>query len=230
MWQTESPAPSRVARAAWSRVNIVIGAVIVIVVTAIAVAAMLLVRRARPRGSYFQDGDRASGVFGVLATGFSVLLGFIIFLAFDVLRRARTGAETEATIVSQQMETAQYLPDDDRGAAHRPAHLLRTISRRTRMDRDRGRHPRRLDQPLERGDVQDPERLHASVGHRAVRVRPMDGPDHATTAGQSRSSAWCRGHHPDAVVDRAVRDRRHHLRLHAVLRRQRRRRRSRRAS
>ena len=36
-----------------------------------------------PGGSYFSDGDRASGVFGVPATGFSVLLGFIIFLAFS---------------------------------------------------------------------------------------------------------------------------------------------------
>lgn len=92
--------------------NIVIGAVIVVVVTAIAVTAMLLVRRRAPEGSYFQDGDRASGVFGVLATGFSVLLGFIIFLAFESYDDSRTGAETEATIVAQQLQTAQYLPDD----------------------------------------------------------------------------------------------------------------------
>ena len=50
---------------------------------------MLLVRRRAPDGGYFNDGDRAAGVFGVLATGFSVLLGFIVFLAFDELRRAR---------------------------------------------------------------------------------------------------------------------------------------------
>lgn len=90
--------------------NILIGAVIVAIVTAIAVAVMLLVRLRAPEGSYFQDGDRASGVFGVLATGFSVLLGFIIFLAFDSYDESRTGAETEATIVSQQIETAQYMP------------------------------------------------------------------------------------------------------------------------
>ena len=35
------------------------------------------------RGGYFDDGDRAAGVFGVMATGFSVLLGFLIFLAFE---------------------------------------------------------------------------------------------------------------------------------------------------
>ena len=50
--------------------------------------------------------------FGVLATGFSVLLGFIIFLAFQSYDNARLGAETEATIVAQQLQTAQFLPPD----------------------------------------------------------------------------------------------------------------------
>ena len=71
---------------------------------------MLLVRRRAPEGSCFSDGDRASGVFGVLATGFSVLLGFIIFLAFDSYDESRSGAETEAITVVQQMETAQFMP------------------------------------------------------------------------------------------------------------------------
>ena len=92
--------------------NVVLGFLVVIVVAAITVAAMLLVRRRAPEGSYFTDGDRASGVFGVLATGFSVLLGFIIFLAFQSYDDARIGAETEATIVAQQIQTAQFLPPD----------------------------------------------------------------------------------------------------------------------
>jgi hypothetical protein len=71
---------------------------------------MLSVRRRAPEGSYFADGDRASGVFGVLATGFSVLLGFIIFLAFTSYDQSRTGAETEALVLSQQVETAQFFP------------------------------------------------------------------------------------------------------------------------
>ena len=36
---------------------------------------MLFVRRTAPEGSYFEDGDRASGVFGVLATGFAIFAG-----------------------------------------------------------------------------------------------------------------------------------------------------------
>ncbi len=90
--------------------NVVLGAVIVVVVATAAVTVMLLVRRRAPEGSYFTDGDRASGVFGVLATGFSVLLGFIIFLAFTSYDQARTGAETEALVLVQQVENAQQFP------------------------------------------------------------------------------------------------------------------------
>ena len=90
--------------------NIVWGFVIIAVVSAVAVAAMLVVRRSAPEGSYFEDGDRASGVFGVLATGFSVLLGFIVFLAFASYDQSRSGAEQEALLVVQQVENAQFFP------------------------------------------------------------------------------------------------------------------------
>ena len=90
--------------------NLVYGALIVVAAVAVTVAAMLLVRRRAPEGSYFSDGDRASGVFGVLATGFSVLLGFIIFLAFTSYDQSRSGAEAEALAVQEQIQTAQFLP------------------------------------------------------------------------------------------------------------------------
>ena len=92
--------------------NVLVGLAVVLLVTSVTVAVMLLVRRRAPAGSYFADGDRASGVFGVLATGYSVLLGFIIFLAFSSYDQSRSGAETEATIVAQQVQTAQFLPGD----------------------------------------------------------------------------------------------------------------------
>jgi hypothetical protein len=76
----------------------------------LAVSALLLVRRRAPDGSFFADGDRAAGVFGVLATGFSVLLGLIVFLAFTSYDESRSGAETEALLIAQQFETAQFFP------------------------------------------------------------------------------------------------------------------------
>src|SRR3954447_14715306 len=90
--------------------NAVVAVLVVVAAAAVAMGALLLVRRGAPDGSYFHDGDRASGVFGVLATGFSVLLGFIVFLAFESYDQSRSGAETEALIVGQQIETAQFLP------------------------------------------------------------------------------------------------------------------------
>jgi hypothetical protein len=72
----------------------------------LAITALLLVRRHAPDGSYFNDGDRAAGVFGVLATGFAVLLGLVVVLAFTSYDDSRTGAETEAITLAQQYEVA----------------------------------------------------------------------------------------------------------------------------
>jgi FtsH-binding integral membrane protein len=88
----------------WLALGVLVG------VTATTVTAMLLVRRGAPAGSRFSDGDRAAGVFGVLATGFSVLLGFIIFLAFQAYDDTRAGAERESVVVAQMVQTAQLMP------------------------------------------------------------------------------------------------------------------------
>ena len=90
--------------------SLAVAILIVVAATGVAIMAMLWVRRKAPDGSYFNDGDRAAGVFGVLATGFAVLLGFVVFLAFSSYDAARAGAESEARIVAQQVETAQLLP------------------------------------------------------------------------------------------------------------------------
>ena len=90
--------------------SLVWAGLVVAAVMAVAITAMLLVRRRAPAGSYFEDGDRAAGVFGVLATGFAVLLGFVVFLAFESFDTSRGGAETEAQVVREQFETAQLLP------------------------------------------------------------------------------------------------------------------------
>jgi hypothetical protein len=86
------------------------GLAIVAVAVAVAVTVLLLVRRRAPEEGFFTDGDRAAGVFGVLATGVTLLLGFVIFLAFESYDESRSGAETEALMVAQQVSTAQLLP------------------------------------------------------------------------------------------------------------------------
>jgi hypothetical protein len=90
--------------------NVLLSLVVVVASSALAITAMLLVRRRAPEGSRFSDGDRAAGVFGVLATGFAVLLGLVVVLAFTSYDESRTGAETEALTVAQQYEVAHLLP------------------------------------------------------------------------------------------------------------------------
>ena len=81
-----------------------------IAANAATITTMLLVRRRAPDGSYFKDGDRASGVFGVLAGGFAIFAGFIIFLTFTTYDQSRSGGEAEALTVVQQFETAEFMP------------------------------------------------------------------------------------------------------------------------
>jgi hypothetical protein len=93
-------------------INLVWGVLVVAAVAGVAVVAILVVRRRAPDGGFFHDGDRAAGIFGVLATGFSVLLGFVVFLSFESFDQSRAGAESEALAVAQQFETAQFLPSE----------------------------------------------------------------------------------------------------------------------
>src|SRR4051812_47967647 len=90
--------------------NIAVALLVVVTSASLAIATLLIVRRNAPDGSYFNDGDRAAGVFGVLATGFAVLLGLIVVLAFTSYDEARTGAGAEALTVAQQYEVAHLLP------------------------------------------------------------------------------------------------------------------------
>jgi Protein of unknown function (DUF4239) len=90
--------------------SLILAIAIVAVADALAILALLLVRRGAPAGSYFADGDRASGVFGLLGAGFAIFAGFVILLAFTSYDESRAGAEAEALAVQQQYETAQFFP------------------------------------------------------------------------------------------------------------------------
>jgi hypothetical protein len=90
--------------------NLFLNIVLVAGAVAVAVGVMLLVRRRAPEGGYFSDSDRASGVFGVLATGFAIFAGFVIFLAFTSYDQSRSGGEKEALTLVQQYQTAQFFP------------------------------------------------------------------------------------------------------------------------
>ncbi len=75
-------------------------------------------------------------MFGVIATGFAVLLGFVVFLAFESYDTSRSGAETEAQIVTQQFQTAQLLPGRGAQASVGGSRLLRAHRRPPGMAAD----------------------------------------------------------------------------------------------
>ena len=152
---------------------------------------MLLVRRRAPEGSYFEDGDRAAGVFGVLATGFSVLLGFIVFLAFASYDQSRSGAEQEALVVVQQVENAQFFPRPAAAELTGRAGLLRALGRQRRVGPDACRHAGRRDQPVGRAAVPHPADRRAEDG---------DASSPPTTSGSTRPP---RGRRPGTTASTA---------------------------
>ena len=202
--------------------NLLLGIAIIVVADALAIAALLFVRRGAPEGSYFSDGDRASGVFGVLATGFAIFAGFVIFLAFTTYDDTRSGAEAEALAVIQQYETAQFLPVPIKDEVTGQLECY-------------GRYVVHQEWPrMESGTIGDTINPWALALFRSLKAAQ---PEAATE--QSAYDKWLDqtsvreaarldrihgavGHHPDLDLDRPVPHRVGGVRLHAVLRGQRR--------
>jgi len=86
------------------------------VANAIAVGAMLLLRRRAPSGSFFQDTQQAAGVFSVTGTTFAVLVAFTFLLAFQSFDRARTASQDESTSTTALFHTAELFPVASRDA------------------------------------------------------------------------------------------------------------------
>lgn len=81
---------------------------------ALAVGLLYVVRRfLAPPGGFYHDTEVAAGVFGVVGTGYAVLLGFVIFTAFGSYNSAREYVAQEAVALRQMASTAAYFPPDD---------------------------------------------------------------------------------------------------------------------
>ena len=196
-------------------------ALVVAAVTAVAVGAMLLMRRRAPAGGYYEDGDRAAGVFGVVATGFAVLAGFVVFLAFESFDTSRGGAEAEAQIVAQQFETAQFLPPSIRErVSGELVCYARVVVHREWPAMEAGTL----------GDAPNPwgVAIFRSLGATEPRspseqaaLREVPGPADRSRDGALRSHPRGGGCDPDGAVGGRVRGRRGHVRVPADVRRQR---------
>ena len=199
------------------------GIVILVVADAVAIGAMLWVRRGAPEGSYFTDGDRASGVFGVLATGFAIFAGFVIFLAFTSYDESRSGAEAEALDGRPAVRDGAVPAGGDPRPGARRARVLRALRRRTRSGRGWRTAPKGTRSIPGRSRSSGACRRTEPSGRvRAVGVRQVARPDLRPGGGPARPDPRRRGHHPDLDLDRPLPDRGGRVRVHAVLRRQRR--------
>ena len=178
--------------------NVLWTIVVLVAANVVTIAAMLLVRRRAPEGSYFTDGDRASGVFGVLAGGFAIFAGFIIFLAFTTYDQSRSGAESEALTVIQQFETAEFLPPAarDRLTGELVCYGRSVVHQEwPQMEEGKG------------GDTINPwavalfrslKLANPTTRQRAGRVRQVARPDLGPRGGPARPAPRRGGHHPDA--------------------------------
>ena len=156
--------------------NLLWSVLIVAAVAATAVGVMLLARRRAPEGSHFQDGDRAAGVFGVLATGLAVLLGFVVFLAFESYDTSRSGAEDEARTVFAAVRDGAVPSGRRAREALRRARLLRAQRGAPGVAAHVVGHARRRHQPVGRGHVPHAEDGRAARGVGADRLRQVVRP------------------------------------------------------
>jgi hypothetical protein len=89
--------------------------VIIIVGAEICALALILTRRWRPEHpKRYQKTPIAGDVFGVIGTGFAVILAFVIFTAFESYATAREDAGIESVATRQMYSLARFYPVDSR--------------------------------------------------------------------------------------------------------------------
>jgi Protein of unknown function (DUF4239) len=92
--------------------SLVVIAVIVAVAAAVAASTMFAVHRLGGDHAHFEL-DRGTTAFGFVGTAFTVLLGFIVFLAFESYDEAGEGVEIEAIATVNLTRIADSFDDQD---------------------------------------------------------------------------------------------------------------------
>jgi hypothetical protein len=86
-----------------------VAALIVLGAAALGVAAMLVVRRIAPAGTYFKDVVPAGALYTVVGTAYMVILAFIFLVAFESYHAAKSAAQDEATATLAMFHAVQPL-------------------------------------------------------------------------------------------------------------------------
>jgi hypothetical protein len=77
--------------------DLLLAALLILGAAALSAAAMLIVRRGAPEGTYFKDPVPAGAVYTVVGTAYMVIVAFVFFVAFESYGGAKSDAEHEAT-------------------------------------------------------------------------------------------------------------------------------------
>jgi multisubunit Na+/H+ antiporter MnhC subunit len=77
-------------------VDLWLAALVIFGAAALSAAAMLIVRRRAPEGTYFKDPIPAAAVYTVVGTAYMVIVAFVFFVAFESYGGAKADAEEEA--------------------------------------------------------------------------------------------------------------------------------------
>ena len=99
--------------------------IIVVATLLVGVVTFFYRRHIAPEGGVFNGIESADGIFGVVGTGFAVLLGFVIFASFGSYQAARDYTGEEAVAVRQLATTAGYFDGREPRPAAQGAGLLR---------------------------------------------------------------------------------------------------------
>jgi hypothetical protein len=91
-----------------------LAALIVLGAAALGVAAMLVVRRVAPPGTYFKDVVPAGALYTVVGTAYMVILAFVFLVAFESYHAARSSAQDEATAILAMFHAVQPLSSKPR--------------------------------------------------------------------------------------------------------------------
>lgn len=88
---------------------------IIIVGTEICALALILVRRWRlTRPNRYHKSPIAGDIFGVIGTGFAVILAFVVFAAFESYQRARDDTGIESVATRQLYSLTMFFPAQSR--------------------------------------------------------------------------------------------------------------------
>jgi hypothetical protein len=94
-------------------VDLAVIALIVLVAVAGSVGLMYAARRATKSEALLADTTHGSGIFGMVGTGYAVLLAFVILVAFQGYNNARDGAEKEAVAVTEMSRSGRFFAEAD---------------------------------------------------------------------------------------------------------------------